>query len=140
MEELQPARSLSHNPIVQVLFVQQNTPRTAKALPGLTMTWFPVEGPSKFDMAVFVTETDKGLAGSWVYSSELFDPATIARMAGLYQMLLERVTSSPTAHISELVNVLKEEDQKQLAAQHKDFRHAGSQKLKTAKRKTITQE
>ncbi len=140
VEELQPERSLGHNPIVQVLFVQQNTPRSSKSIPGLTMSWFPMDVPSKFDMAVFVAETDKGIAANWVYSAELFDVTTIARMAGLYQLVLERVTANPAMRLSELLGVLTEEDQKQLAAQHKDFRHAGGQKLKTAKRKILTQD
>lgn len=57
VEELQPERSLSHNPLVQVLFVQQNTPRSPMSMPGLTMSWFPMGLQSKFDMAVFVAET-----------------------------------------------------------------------------------
>ena len=41
VEELQPERSLSHNPLVQVLFVQQNTPRAATPMPGLEMSPVP---------------------------------------------------------------------------------------------------
>ena len=41
--------------------------------------------------------------------------------------------------LSQLIAALEDEDQKQLAAQHKEFQQAGSQKLKTAKRKTLTQ-
>jgi hypothetical protein len=63
VEELQPERSLSHNPLVQVLFVMQNTPRAASTMPELEMGPFPLEVPSKFDMAVFVSETEKGLLG-----------------------------------------------------------------------------
>jgi amino acid adenylation domain-containing protein len=138
VEELQPERSLSHNPIVQVLFVQQNTPRSPKPMPGLTQTWFPIEVPSKFDMAVFVSETDKGVLGNWVYSVDLFDDSTINRMAGLYQLLLERAVANPALRLSELTAVLEEESQKHLALQHKDFQQAGSQKLKTARRKTVS--
>ena len=138
VEELQPERSLSHNPLVQVLFVQQNTPRGAKPMPGLTMNWFPTDVPSKFDMAVFVSETDKGIAGSWVYSCDLFDATTIARMAGMYQLVLEKATVNPAMRLSGLLDVLAQEDQRQLVAQHQEFRQAGSQKLKTAKRKTVS--
>jgi amino acid adenylation domain-containing protein len=138
VEELQPERSLGHNPLVQVLFVQQNTPRSAKPMPGLTMNWFPMDVPSKFDMAVFVSETEKGIAGNWVYRSDLFDASTIARMAGMYQTVLERATANPAMRLSELVAILAEENQKHLALQHQEFRQAGSQKLKTARRKTLT--
>ncbi len=138
VEELQPERSLSHNPIVQVLFVQQNTPRSAKPMPGLTVNWFPMDVPSKFDMALFVAETDSGLAGNWVYSADLFDSPTIVRMAGQYQLVLEKVTANPLMRLSELLAVLAEEDQKHRATQHTEFRQAGGQRLKTAKRKSLT--
>ena len=138
VEELQPERSLSHNPIVQVLFVQQNTPRSAKSMPGLAVSWFPMDVPSKFDMAIFVSETDNGVAGNWVYSADLFDSSTIVRMAGLYQLILEKVTANPLIRLSELLAVLSEEDLKHRATQHAEFQQAGSQRLKTAKRKSLT--
>ena len=138
VEELQPERSLSHNPLVQVLFVQQNTPRSSKPMPGLTLSWFPMDVPSKFDMAVFVAETDKGVVGNWVYSTDLFDAATIARMAGQYQLVLEKATANPTRRLSELVGILAEDEQQHRATQHKEFQQLSAQKLKTAKRKTLT--
>ena len=138
VEELQPERSLSHNPIVQVLFVQQNTPRSAEPMPGLSLSWFPMDVPSKFDMAVFVAEADEGVTGSWVYSADLFDATTIGRMARLFQLVLEKATSSPTTRLSELLAMLDEEDQQYRAAQHKEFQQAGSQRLKKAKRKLVT--
>jgi hypothetical protein len=138
VEELQPERSLSHNPIVQVLFVQQNTPRSAKQMPGISFTWFPMDVPSKFDMALFVAETDQGLVGSWVYSAELFDPSTIARMAGMYQLVLEKVTANPGMRLGELFAALEEEDQQHRASRQKKFQQVGAQKLKTAKRKSLT--
>jgi non-ribosomal peptide synthetase component F len=108
-------------------------------MPGLSLSWFPINVPSKFDMAVFVSETDKGVMGNWVYSADLFDASSITRMAGLYQLVLERAIANPALRLSDLIAVLEEEDQKQLALQHKEFQQVGSQKLKTVKRKTMTQ-
>jgi 2-polyprenyl-3-methyl-5-hydroxy-6-metoxy-1,4-benzoquinol methylase/acyl carrier protein len=139
VEELQPERSLSHNPLVQVLFVQQNTPRPASPMPGLEMNWFPMEVQSKFDMAVFVTETEKGVAGIWVYNPDLFDATTITRMAGLYQLVLEKATANAAIRLSGLVGLLAEEEQVHRASQHKEFHELSLQKLKSVKRKAITQ-
>ena len=54
-------------------------------------------------MAVFVSETDKGVSGIWLYNPDLFDATTIARMAGLYQLVLEKATANPAMRLSELV-------------------------------------
>jgi amino acid adenylation domain-containing protein len=138
VEELQPERSLSHNPLVQVLFVQQNTPRSAMAMGGLTMRWEQMEVLSKFDLAVFVVETNEGIVVQWAYSAELFDPSTIAQMAALYQLVLEKATANPTLHLSELLAALADEDRQRRLSQHREFQQSSAQKLKTARRKTLT--
>jgi len=140
VEELQPERSLSHNPVVQVLFVQQNTPRAASPMPGLEMTPYLLEVPSKFDMVVFVFENDKGVSGLWLYNPDLFDATTVARMAGFYRLVLEKATANPAIRLSELVALLAEEEQVHRASQHKEFQEVSLQKLKTVKRKVITRE
>ena len=140
VEELQPERSLSHNPLVQALFVAQNTPRGATRMQGLEIHPYPLEVPSKFDMALFVIETDKGVSGIWLYNPDLFDATTIVRMAGLYQVVLEKATANPAMRLSELLASLAEEDQQHRASQHKEFQEAGLQKLKSIKRKTVTRE
>jgi amino acid adenylation domain-containing protein/FkbH-like protein len=140
VEDLQPERSLSHNPIVQVLFVAQNTPGSATQLPGLEISQFPLEVPSKFDMVVFVSETDKGVSGIWLYNPDLFDLSTISRMAALYQSVLEKATASPGMRLSELLDLLADEEQQYHASQHKQVQELSLQKLKSVKRKTINQE
>lgn len=138
VEELQSERSLSHNPLVQVLFVQQNTPRSAMTMGDLTMEWERMDMLSKFDLALFVAEAKEGIVGNWAYSAELFDQATIARMADLYQLVLEKATSNPALRLSELLAVLSEEDKQHRSSQHKEFQQLSVNKLKTAKRKTLT--
>jgi len=65
VEELQPERDMSRNPLFQVMFVLQNTPVTEIALPGLrfglmdskTMT-------AKFDLWLSISEGPRELFGS----------------------------------------------------------------------------
>ena len=139
VEQLQPERSLSHNPLVQVLFVQQNTPRSASPMPGIEISQFRLgDLPSKFDMAVFMAESEQGTAGTWLYNPDLFDATTVARMAALFQVVLEKATADPTVRLSELVAILADEEQQHRATQHKEFQQLSVQKLKTARRKTLT--
>src|SRR5439155_2806862 len=64
VQELQPERSTSHNPIVQALFVMQNIPRPRRELAGLQLEGFGVPiTSSKFDLGVFMTETADQLLG-----------------------------------------------------------------------------
>jgi len=59
-------------------------------------------------------------------------------MARLYQLVLEKATANPGVRLSELLAALTEEDKQHRSSQHKEFQQASVQKLRTAKRKTVT--
>jgi surfactin family lipopeptide synthetase A len=103
VQELQPERSLSYHPLFQVMFVLQNTPGQTLELPGLTVT--PVEVDklaSQFDLTLSMEATEQGLQGVWEYSTDLFDTATITRMTGHFQTLLEQIVANPIQQIDTL--------------------------------------
>lgn len=114
VEELHPERSLSGNPLFRVMFVLQNTPAKPVALPGLRLQRMDVEtGVAKFDLTLFMTETDEGLSAMVEYNSELFEAATITRMLGHLGVLLEAVAEDPDRKISALP-LLTAEERRQL--------------------------
>ena len=103
VEELRPERSLSHNPLFQVLFSLQNAPRQAFELAGLQLKPLEVAGSTaKFDLSLFLVETPSGLRGRMEYNTDLYDEATIARMLEHYQVLLEAAVANPALPVSEL--------------------------------------
>lgn len=99
VELLQPDRRRG-TPFFQVLFVLQNAPAPAIALPDLTMTPLPVHTQTaKFDLALFWQETSEGLVADWNYSTDLFTAATITRMANQLEILLKQIVASPDTAI-----------------------------------------
>ena len=73
VEELQPERSLSHNPMVQALFVMQNiaAPEARTARAGTAPFAMPITR-SKFDLAVFMVEGENGLGRRLALQHGLF--------------------------------------------------------------------
>lgn len=104
VEDLQPERDPSYMPIFQVMFVFQNVPMQVPVLtPDLTVTPLHVDsGTAKFDLTLYLSETAEGLGGTWQYNSELFEAATIERMAGHFRTLLEGIIANPEKRLSEL--------------------------------------
>ncbi|HEY6315178.1 MAG TPA: amino acid adenylation domain-containing protein [Streptosporangiaceae bacterium] len=91
VDELKAARETSHNPVFQVLFAFQNTPRAPIQLDGLECQAIDVENDTaKFDLSLhFSTEPGQNtLSGLLEYNTDLFEEATIRRMAGHYERLL----------------------------------------------------
>ncbi|NJO27407.1 MAG: amino acid adenylation domain-containing protein [Richelia sp. SL_2_1] len=114
VERLQPQRDLSYAPLFQVMFVLQNAPMSALGLPGLTLT--PLEGDnntSKFDLTLYMTETESGLVGSLEYNTDLFEENSIQKMAAHLQTLLSGIIANPQQRLSELP-LLTESEQHQL--------------------------
>ncbi|MFD7432651.1 amino acid adenylation domain-containing protein [Streptomyces sp. NPDC059818] len=105
VEELAPQRDLSRNPLFQTMFVLQNTPeKDSWELPGLGVRQLDVAAQeSKFDFTFYATEAaDGGLDGTIVYSTDLFDEATMVRLAGHFETLLGAAAHAPGARLSAL--------------------------------------
>jgi amino acid adenylation domain-containing protein len=103
LEQLQPARDMSRQPLFQVVFVLQNTPLPPLKLAGLNIRPIEIDnGTSKFDLTLGVEETAEGLKTSLEYNTDLFDALTIARMLDHFLILLEGIVADPDRRISEL--------------------------------------
>ncbi|WP_338485301.1 non-ribosomal peptide synthase/polyketide synthase [Pseudomonas trivialis] len=104
VEALQPARSLSHNPLFQVMFNHQDTLRTAPLqVAGLDLQ--PVDWAAhttQFDLNLETEESADGLWASLTYATDLFLPATVERMAEHWHTLLHAVVRDASQALDEL--------------------------------------
>jgi amino acid adenylation domain-containing protein len=103
VEQMQPERTMSRNPLFQVMFQMENTPKEDLPLPGLVLS--PVEVgrvTSQFDLSFDVMENDEGLVVVAEYSTDLFNGETISAMLRRWQILLEGVVANPEARLDEL--------------------------------------
>ncbi len=99
VEALQPPRAAGVNPLVQVLFVMQNTPGSRANLPGLEVEeqWVAGQESSKFDLAVFIEEDDaQGLNVRWVYRTSVLAAPTVTQLEQGFASLLEQIVIEPT--------------------------------------------
>jgi len=117
VEELQPTRDLSRNPLFQVVFALQNAPMEQLTLPGLTLSSLNFETrTTRFDLELYLWkcsdnfrslwgkgwEHSEGLRGVAVYNTDLFEATTITRFLKHFQTLLEGIVASPTKHLADL--------------------------------------
>ncbi|SEM69381.1 amino acid adenylation domain-containing protein [Stigmatella aurantiaca] len=103
VDELGIERSLSYNPLFQVLFVLQNAPLPPLRLGNLSMSQVtPNFDAVKFDLVVILEEHDGGLAASWSYDADIFDEAAIARMHRQYELLLRQLAGGADRSLARL--------------------------------------
>src|SRR5471032_3190195 len=106
VEALQPERSLSHNPLFQVMFNHQTEGHKAQAaqqLPGLALealAWG--DQSAQFDLSLDTQEAPEGLAASLTYATDLFNAATVERMAQHWQALLRAVVAGAGDRVAQL--------------------------------------
>lgn len=102
VNETHPARTLSCNPLIQVLFTLEPPLPTSKDGWSVALTQSSVDtGLVKFDLVLELDDTPTGLVGRFKYNTDLFDAPTVARMAEHFQALLKSVASNPDAPISQ---------------------------------------
>ncbi len=97
-------------PLVQVLFVMQNTPQARFDIDGLQVDVMPsTTTQSKFDIAVFVNEGPLGLSTEWVYATSLYQRATLEAVATAWRDLLAGIAEAPDALLDKLFKPIVKE-------------------------------
>jgi amino acid adenylation domain-containing protein len=120
VEELEPERDLSRNPLFQVMFAFQNAPMPPLDLGALRLSLMWVDPlAARFDLEAHVWEEPEGLELFFVYSTDLFEASTIKRIARHYRTLLEGIVANPEKRLSELP-ILSEAEKYQLLVEWND--------------------
>ena len=130
VERLQPVRDPSRSPLFQVMFVLQKAhvrqeSELASFALGRSGARIDVSGlrlesvalaqqVAQFDLTLVMAEVDGALAASWQYNTDIFDAATMQRMAGHFIRLLEGITSAPRQPLKLLPLLTPDETQQLL--------------------------
>jgi amino acid adenylation domain-containing protein len=103
LRALQVPRSMDRNALFQVMFVLQNPSPRALTLPGLFVQSVDVDpGIARVDLMLELIDGDERLSGWFEYSTDLFEAATMARMATHFRTLLEAIVTNPEQRISRM--------------------------------------
>ncbi len=120
VKELQPERNLNTNPFFQTLLTF--VPPQPVLPSGWTLTQMEAHaGAAKFDLYLEVDDTPGGLAGRFMYNTDLFDTATVERMAEHWHILLEGIVRDPSQRIADLP-ILSEKELHRLLVEWNDTR------------------
>ncbi|WP_167335967.1 non-ribosomal peptide synthetase [Pseudomonas parafulva] len=104
VECLQLPRIANQHPLLQTLFVLDNTPRQTRRLGELEVEpLLHEQRHSKFDMALFARAEGDVLALRWVYRPSLFRAATIERLRDTFLTLLEQALHAPDSSLEALI-------------------------------------
>nr|WP_234431368.1 non-ribosomal peptide synthetase [Streptomyces sp. NRRL F-5053] len=121
VEAVNPARSLAHHPLFQVMLALQNAPSGEFALDGLQVTPEPVStGTSRVDLTFSLTEQQApdggpaGIDGAVEYATDLFEPGTVAELCATWLRLLRQFVRHPERPIGR-AEVLSAEEHRRLA-------------------------
>ncbi len=115
VEELKPARSLSHTPLFQVMFALQNAERGELRLGGLRAEPLAAaDDEARFDLTLTLFEDGAGFHGALAYRTDLFAAATAERMLEHFGRVLDAAAAHPARPVS-AIDLLGEPERERLA-------------------------
>ncbi|NUM34973.1 MAG: amino acid adenylation domain-containing protein [Candidatus Brocadiae bacterium] len=114
VEALQPGRDLSYTPLFQVMFALQNIPPLSQKAGSIEIRLLPFHNQTaKFDLTLFMEETQDGIKGIWEYNTDLWERSTLEKMAFHFQTLLESIIKDPGTKAGKLC-LLAEQEKKSI--------------------------
>ncbi|OLT58220.1 non-ribosomal peptide synthetase [Moorena bouillonii] len=107
VEELQPERVLSQNPLFQVMLAvqQEEILKPSFSLPNLEVGWYEGGGAEmtvRFDIELHLLPVGEEIKGFCAYNRDLFSAETISRMMSHYENLLSAAVETPERPVSQL--------------------------------------
>jgi len=115
VEELQPKRDPSRQPLFEVMFQLKSFRPDAPPLSTLHITPLDVaKGRAQFDLSLEIAEAVDGLVATAEYNTDLFEAETIRRLLGHYRTLLESAVADAGQRVSEL-RLFDEGERRQLS-------------------------
>ncbi|MCR3750886.1 non-ribosomal peptide synthase domain TIGR01720/amino acid adenylation domain-containing protein [Lentzea californiensis] len=103
VDELRPDRDPGRTPLVQALVVLQQEMVRPQTVDALSVTEHDLPRPrARFELLIEFWPRDGSLDLSLEYNTDLWDAATIERMAGHLKVLLEAVAAGPDRPLGEL--------------------------------------
>ena len=111
VEEVHPERDLSRNPLFQVMLAPQDAALEPVEVPGATLFPEPLDGGAAIvDLTLYTGERVGGaLEASLEYATDLFEAATVGRMAAHLVQLMGAVAAAPELAVAELPLLLPAE-------------------------------
>jgi len=136
VEELRPQREPGRNPLVQVLLVMQ-TPEVPLDLSELEVKTYdlPLES-SRFDIVLFLSESEQGLSGFWLYNPDLFEADTIHRLLTSYQELLQAIVTEPSQRL-DAFDIKLPARMSETRVDKQDLQQQRANRLKNIRRKSV---
>ena len=110
IREVQPRRESARRPFFQVTFSMEPLPAEPPRPDWYVTQMDTVTGYTKFDLYFEIDERPDGLFARFDYSTELFDAATIDRMAGHWTTLLQSAIENPEAKLCDLTLISSDEE------------------------------
>src|SRR5262249_5699131 len=91
VEVVRPMRSLAHSPLFQVMLAWQTALEEVITLPGLEVKTIESTSyrPAKFDLTLFLQESNDSIVGGFEYATALFEAGTVQRHGRYFRRLLE---------------------------------------------------
>ncbi|NNL93291.1 MAG: amino acid adenylation domain-containing protein [Saprospiraceae bacterium] len=104
VEKLNPDRSVSYNPIFQVMFAYHNILDKRETKNGVFIELEEIINPScKFDLDIEIQEKEEGLVATFNYNTSLFSQSTISAMASQFHFLLGQVIHNPFKKFNQFI-------------------------------------
>jgi amino acid adenylation domain-containing protein/non-ribosomal peptide synthase protein (TIGR01720 family) len=107
VDALAPERNLGHNPLFQFkinqhVYSAEQTDASRDRLAGLSVSGFSTAtADARFDLAFDFSDTPSGLRGYFTYATDLFEAATVERVAASFHQLLAAMAAHTNERIAD---------------------------------------